>query len=164
MTLFELKEKMATLNASVVADAEWIAEKAANPETAIADIDAKKAHRDDLVKRYDLIREQHDTMEAAQKAALAAQQKAVAASADPKNGLLIAKGEFYKAVLTGGDVRKAYQQLGAIPAGDADLGYGDRLLPTNMSNELITEPATENPMRAIVRLSNITGLEEPKLL
>jgi len=163
MTLFELKEKMATLNAAIVADAEWIAEKAANPEIAIADIDAKKAHRDELQKRYEMLKEQHDGMESAQKAALAVQQKQNEIITNPKNSLLAAKGEFYKAVLTGGDVRKAYQMLGAIPASTADLGYGENLLPVNMSNEIISEPFDDNPMRTIIAMSNITGLVMPKL-
>ena len=78
-----------------------------------------------------------------------------------KTKLLKAKGEFYKAVLTGESPRevfKAYEMLGAIPAADADLGYGDKLLPTTMSNELIIEPMTENPMRGLVRVSQIRGL------
>jgi len=87
---------------------------------------------------------------------------------DPKVAKATAKGDFYKAVMTGGNpsevIKKAYSHLGAIPKADTDLGYGDRLLPTNMSNELIIEPYTENPMRAVVRVSNITGLEEPKLI
>lgn len=77
-----------------------------------------------------------------------------------------AKGDYYKAALTGGSVKQvtqnAYQQLGAIPEG-AD-GGGENLLPRNMENELIIEPVQDNPMRAIIRVTNITGLEEPKLL
>ena len=75
MTLFELKEKIATLDAAIKADADWIAEKAADPNTPMEDINAKTAHRDDMVKRRDLLKGQHDEMEAQQRAALAAQQK-----------------------------------------------------------------------------------------
>ena len=59
---------------------------------------------------------------------------------------------------------KAYEGLGAIPAGSADLGGGEHLLPTNVSRELITEPIEENSLRQVEPISQITGLEEPKLL
>jgi HK97 family phage major capsid protein len=165
MTLFEMKEKLATLNAAIAADAAWIAEKVADPDTQMPEVEAKQKHRDELVTRRGLLQKEHDSLEEQQRNSVAFKF----AATDAQSGELAkkAKGDFYKAVLTGAtedSIRKAYTALGGIPAGDADLGYGDKLLPTNMSNELITEPAVENPMREIVRLSNVTGLEEPKLL
>ena len=56
MNLFELKEKMATLKAAILEDANWLAEKAADPATSKEDIEAKKAHRDDLQMRYDTVK------------------------------------------------------------------------------------------------------------
>ena len=41
MTLFELKEKIASLNDTIKADADWIAEKAADPTVKMEDINAK---------------------------------------------------------------------------------------------------------------------------
>lgn len=155
MTLFELKEKMATLQASINADAEWIAEKAADPAIEMKDIEAKKAHRDELQSRFDMLKAEHDQMEATQKAAV--EQNSV-----PENGKVSAKAKFYRDALNG--VRaKSYEGLGAIPANTADLGYGENLLPTNVSNDLIVEPNEINPLRNICRVTNITGLEEPKL-
>lgn len=160
MTLFELKEKLATLNAQIKADADWIAEKAADPAVLMDDINAKTAHRDELVTRRDLLQKQHDEMEAQQRKHLEGQNP----TGDPKKDDLInKKAAFYKAALTGGDVRKTYEGLGAIPISQSDLGYGENLLPTNMSNELIVEPFESNPLRNIEQVSQITGLEEPKL-
>lgn len=161
-TLFELKEKMAELSAAIGADAEWIAEKAADPATPMEDINAKKAHRDEMQARFDMIKAEHDAMEAAQKAAV--KRQAAEEPTDEKGARLKAKAAFYRAALTGGDVRKAYEGLGAIPAASADLGNGDSLLPTNMSSELLLEPLEENSLRRIEPVSQITGLEEPKLL
>ena len=67
ITLFELKEKMATLGAAIAADAEWIAERAANPETPMEEINAKKQHRDELAARLDMLKAEHDAMEAEQR-------------------------------------------------------------------------------------------------
>lgn len=160
MTLFELKEKLATLNSAIKADADWIAEKAADPNVAMEDINAKTTHRDELVARRDLLQKQHDEMEAQQRKHLEGQNP----TGDPKKDDLInKKAAFYKAALTGGDVRKTYEGLGAIPISQSDLGYGENLLPTNMSNELIVEPFESNPLRNIEQVSQITGLEEPKL-
>lgn len=68
MTLFEMKEKMATLQAAIAADAAWIAEKAADASISIEDINAKKSHRDELQNRYDMLKSEHDAMEARQRA------------------------------------------------------------------------------------------------
>lgn len=166
-TLYSLKEKMATLGAQIAEDDKWIVEKADAPEIKMEDIKAKEAHREDIQKRYDLLKAEHDKMEDAQKREVLKKAQEFTVDADPKTALSKGKGEFYRTALLGGDtgsVVKAYQQLGGIPALDADLGYGSRLLPTNMTNELITEPLVENPMRSVVRVSAITGLEEPKLL
>jgi len=160
MTLFELKEKLATMNTAIKADADWIAEKAADPAVPMDDINAKTAHRDELVRRRDLLQKQHDEMEAQQREAL---EKTNTNTGDKKKDMINAKAAFYKAALMGGDVRKTYEGLGAIPISQSDLGYGENLLPSNMSNELIVEPFESNPLRNIEQVSQITGLEEPKL-
>lgn len=161
MTLFELKEKMATLSAAIGADAAWIAEKAATPETSMDELNQKAAHRDELQKRFDMLKAEHDKLEEEQRVAVERKQQEQDAGNVQK-----ARGEFYRAVLTGGDVRgvvKTYSGLGALPAGSADLGNGDRLLPTNMSRELLSEPEETNSLRQIETVTNITGLEIPKL-
>ena len=162
MTLFELKEKRAALEEQIRADAEWIAKNAADPAVPIDDLNAKKAHRDEIQTRLDMITAEHDALEKAEREAVekkAAQEPQNDAQRHIKN-----KAAFYRAAMTGGDVKKAYEGLGAIPTASADLGYGENLLPKNVSSELITEPVEENSLRRIEPVSQITGLEEPKLL
>lgn len=157
MTLFELKEKMAELSASISEDAAWIAEKAADPATPMEEIKKKTAHRDDLQARFDLLKKEHDRQETIQKTAI--QQQVCCSEKDQKTR---AKAAFYRDALNG-TVKKTYEGLGAIPAANADLGNGSKLLPTNVSNELLTEPVEENPLREIEPCTNIKGLEEQKL-
>ena len=134
MNLFELKEKMATLKAAILADANWLAEKAADPAVSKEDLDAKKAHRDELQARYDMLKAEHDRLEEEQRLAVAA--KAVAdGTVTAEQNMVEAKGAFYRDALTG-NVKKTYEGLGAIPANTADLGYGEHLLPKTVSNEL----------------------------
>jgi len=160
MTLFELKEKLATMNAAIKADADWIAEKAADPTVPMDDIKAKTAHRDELTQRRDLLQEQHDAMEAAQKAALASHPN----TGNPeKDNLVKSKAAYYRAAATGEDRSKVYSGLGAIPAGSADLGSGSNLLPSVLANDLIAEPFEENSLRRVEQTSQIAGLEEPRI-
>ena len=163
MNLFELKEKMATLKAAILADANWLAEKAADPATSKEDIEAKKAHRDDLQMRYDTVKAEHDRMEAEQRQAIAA--KAVAdGNVTAEQNLIAMKAAYYRAMILGQPIdRKSYEGLGAIPTSDSDLGTGEKLLPTNLARELLIEPFEINPLRTIARITNITGFEEPKL-
>lgn len=161
MTLFELKEKMATLKAAILADANWLAEKAGDPSVKMEEIKEKQAHRDELQSRFDMLKAEHDRMEKEQRDEL------IIAGAKP-SGMSDAeaakksKAAFYRDAFKG-QVRKAYEGLGAIPTADADLGSGDKLLPTNLSNQLLVEPIEINPLRNICRITNVTGLEEPKL-
>jgi HK97 family phage major capsid protein len=165
VTLFELKEKIATLDAAIKADADWIAEKAADPNTAMDDIKAKTTHRDELVARRDLLQKQADEMEAKQRAALAAQQKAFAGDAE-KDDTVKAKAAFYRSVAhkDKNGLESTYKVLGAIPAGSSDLGNGSNLLPSTLSNELITEPFEDNSLRGVEQTSQVSGLEEPRLI
>jgi len=172
MSLFKLKESMGVVGKEMREVANWIADNVGNPTIPMAEVNAKKARRDELQARFDLLKEEHDRLEKTERddAAKAAVKQQKQVSNDPKIAKAEAKGQFYQAALLGGPqdaykvAQNAYQHLGAIPEGNADLGYGDNLLPTTMGNELIVEPIIENPMREIVRVSNITGLEEPKLL
>lgn len=163
MNLYDLKEKLATLNAAIAADASWIAEKAADPTIPMEEIKAKTAHRDELTERKNLLQVQHDELEKQQRDALKNQRP----TGNPeKDDEINKKAAFFKAALLGDKeaAKKAYGGLGAIPVNTADLGYGENLLPINMETELITEPFETNSLRTIEQVSQVTGLVEPKLL
>ena len=74
-----------------------------------------------------------------------------------------AKADFYRGAIRGEDISKAYEGLGGLPDGAADLGYGNNLLPKNLSKALLVEPMEDNPLREIELVSQIHGLEEPVL-
>ena len=162
VTLYDLKEKMATLQAQIASDAEWIAEKAADPATEMKDINAKKEHRDELQERFNMLKAQHDEMEKAQKDALEKQPNTGDSEKDTK---IKSKAAFYRSVALKNEegIKKTYSVLGAIPAGSADLGSGSNLLPSTLSNELITEPFESNSLRGVEQTSQVAGLEEPRL-
>lgn len=77
-----------------------------------------------------------------------------------------AKAEFYRHALMPNEFPKPSVEaqrilLHAIPAGN-ETG-GDKLLPTTVSKEIITEPFAKNPLREVARMTNIKGLELPRL-
>ena len=159
-TLFELETKRATLAEELSTVKEFILEKTSDPNFPMEELEAKQKTADEYTKRIGML-------DAAIKEAKERQKKLVAMEhgddITEKQMRIKAKADFYRAVFGGGDIQKAYEGLGAIPAANADLGSGDKLLPTNLSNELLMEPVDVNPLRAIVHVTNITGLEEPKL-
>lgn len=163
-TIFQLKEDLSTLGTELKAISTWIAENAADPSVKMEEINAKTEKRKEVQARFDMLKAEHDRLEAEEKAKT---KKTVSEEGDPVKAKLEAKGKFYKAALTNGNVqevvRAEYQKLGAIPQNDADLGHGENLLPVNVSNEIIAEPFDTNPMRGIMTVSNITNLEMPKM-
>lgn len=163
MTLFELKENMATLGAQLEADRDWIAEKSADPTVPMSEIEVKQKHLADTQKRFDNLKAEHDRLEEQQRLQVA-MKEGKGDGLTEKDVRTKAKAAFYRAAFTGGDVRKAYEGLGGIPAATADLGYGENLLPKNVSNELLLEPLEENSLRNVEPVSQIPGLEEQKLL
>ena len=164
MTLFEMKEKIFALENERKGIADYINEKAADPNTPIEEIEAKQKKMDELTKRIEILQKSHDVEEKRQKATLAMQNGGGAGTGmTEKEALIKAKADFYRDAILGNMVGKSYEGLGAIPAATADLGNGDKLLPTNLARQLLVEPYEINPLRSIARITNITGLEEPKL-
>jgi len=163
MTLFEMKEKIFSLENERKSIADYINEKAADPNASIEEIEAKQKKMDELTKRIDILQKAHDVEEKRQRAALAAQNGGgTGTGMTEKEAKIKIKADFYRDAING-MANKAYEGLGAIPTATADLGSGDKLLPTNLARELLVEPFEVNPLRNVARITNITGLEEPKL-
>lgn len=160
-TLFELKNKMATVGAQLQNIENQLVDKLANPSVPMNEINDLKRDKNDLQDRFDLLKEQHDKVEKEQQAKLNRENPVFAASND-KEKLIAAKAEFIRATIQGRPVSQdALNALRAIPTGNGT--GGENFLPTNLSNELISEPLTTNPLRNVIGMSNIKGLELPKI-
>lgn len=162
-SMFEKQQDIAVLGEHLRSKTNELNDIIANASIPMSQITAKKQEVEEAQARYDIAKEQLDKEVAEEQAKL---QQKVPIVLDEKSSKAKAKGDYYKAALTGGSASKvaqlAYQQLGAIP--DGANGGGENFLPRNMENELIIEPMQDNPMREVIRITNITGLEEPKLL
>ena len=167
--LFKLKENLATVGAELQAVSAELMEKAANPAIPIEDVTALETKQANLQKRFDLIKTEHDKMEAAQRARL--QQNKINSAPTDEVRMIAAKAEFIRAKVLGRDVSPEAKEvlatlaeppLRAIP-GSGNTTTGQNLLPTSMSNQVIVEPFVKNPLRGKIGMTAIKGLELPKI-
>lgn len=165
-TLYEVKQNLATVGAELQKVSAELMDKAANPSVPIEEINNLQTTKANLQKRYDLIKEEHDKLEAETQAQIRKEQQmnGVASAKNEKERIVAAKAAFYRAAILKREIPEDVQAvLKAIPAGGANTTGGENLLPTTLSNELIHEPFSTNPLRGVIRMSNITGLEIPKI-
>ena len=162
-TLFELKQNMATIGQQLQKIEGELSAKAIDTTSTMDDIKLLQSSKADLQMRFDVIKQQHDQMEAEQKAKFAAQQQAnslgFANENDPKQKVIKAKAELIRSTMRQKAVSaEVFQALGD----DANTG-GSKFLPKTVSNDIIMEPITKNPLRGHSAVTNITNLELPKL-
>ncbi|WP_339161797.1 phage major capsid protein [Siminovitchia sp. FSL W7-1587] len=156
-TLYELKQNLATVGQQLQKVEGELAQKAIDPSASMEDIQALQKSKEDLKARFDVIKEQHDTMEAEQKAQFA-QNKGLQAVADPKEKVVQAKAELIKNVMANKPVsQEIYQALGDDSTG------GGKFLPKTVANDIISEPLVKNQLREISTFTAITNLEIPKI-
>lgn len=162
-TLFELKQNMATLGQQLQKYETELSQKAVDPSATLEDIKALQKSKEDIKARFEVIKEQHDTMEAEQKAKFTEQQKTnelgLSNENDPKQRAAKAKAELIRATVRNQSVPA---EVFAI-LGDRNNTGGEKLLPTTMSNELLMEPLVKNPLRGLSTFTNLMNLEVPKI-
>ncbi|MEK4871558.1 phage major capsid protein [Niallia sp. FSL W8-1348] len=157
-TLFELKQNMATIGQQLQKVEGELAAKAIDTTATMEDIKALQTSKADLQMRFNVIKEQHDQMEAEQKAKFEGNQ-GITGIEDPKQKVTSAKAELIRATIrqqpVPNDVKAAL--------GDRNNTGGEKLLPTTMTNELLMEPLVKNPLREISVFTNLMNLEVPKI-
>jgi HK97 family phage major capsid protein len=160
-TLYEIKEKMATVGSQLQNIEGQLVDKLANPAVPIEDINELKNKKSDLQERFNLLKEQHDKLETEQKNQMK-EKNPISATQNKEEKLIAAKADLIRSTILGRPISdEAKNALQAIPS--PNTSGGDKLLPTNMSNTLIHEPFTRNPLRGVIGMSNIKGLELPKI-
>lgn len=164
-TLYELKQNLATIGQQLHKTESELSQKAIDPAASMEEIQALQKSKDDLKARFDVIKEQHDSMEAEQKAKFNQeqinQQRAGFEGLNQDEKLVKAKAEFIRASIQGRPVSDEAKQLIAIPSGN-NTG-GDKLLPKTMTKDIVHEPFAKNQLRELATVTNIKGLEIPKI-
>lgn len=158
-TLYEMKQNLSTVGQQLEKVEKQLGERAVDPNASTEDIRTIQKTRDDLKARFDIIKEQHDGMEAEQKKKFQADESFNTLSTEEKQRK--AKAEFIRASLLNRTLSNEAKQLIAIPSDDPS--GGDNFLPTTLTNELVHEPFARNPLRDIANVTAIKGLELPKI-
>lgn len=157
-TIYEMKQNMATVGQQLQKVERELSQKAVDPSASMEDIQTLQKSRDDLKMRFDVIKEQHDQMEAEQKAKFA-QQKGIDGIEDPKQKVIEAKAEMIRSTMAGKPVaEEVFQALS-----DNSQTGGGKFLPKTVANDIISEPLVKNQLRGHSTFTAITNLEIPKI-
>lgn len=165
-SIFALRENVLNLYNAVEAEANWLAQAAANPEIELATLQERETRMTELQARHDLAAQALSRAEGQQRERMMQDEGSGILVPDSANKVDVkAFAGFLRALKShdGAGVQHFRAKLGAIPEGDAALGMGENLLPRNMTNQLIHEPLDINPMRDVVSISAITNLEMPRI-
>ncbi|NIA60405.1 phage major capsid protein [Bacillus pacificus] len=157
-TLFELKQNLSTIGQQLQKVENELSQKAIDPSATMDSLQALQHSKKDLQMRFDVIKEQHDTMEAEQKAQFQS-QTGLQAIEDPKQKVVAAKAELVRATIRGGTL----SQEARAALGDKNSTGGEKILPSTMTNELLHEPFVKNPLREVSTFTSVTNLEIPKV-
>jgi HK97 family phage major capsid protein len=159
-TLYELKQNLSTVGQQLQKTEGELASAAIDTNKSTEDIQALQSTKKDLKMRFDVIKEQHDVLDAEQKSKFNQKEPSFEGLSD-EDKQIKAKAEFIRASIEGRPVSDDVKQIYALPGGN--VTGGDKFLPTNLQNELVHEPFARNQLREISATSNIKGLELPKI-
>ncbi|MEH6431886.1 phage major capsid protein [Bacillus sp. H7(2023)] len=157
-TLFELKQNLSTIGQQLQKVESELSQKAIDPSATMESLQTLQQSKKDLQMRFNVIKEQHDTMEAEQKAQFQT-QTGLQSIEDPKQKVVAAKAELIRATIR----NRPMTEEAKMALGDRNNSGGEKFLPSTLTNELLHEPFVKNPLRDISAFTNITNLEVPKI-
>lgn len=158
-TLFDVKNDLMTIGASLKATKQDKLAKASDPEAKIEDIKALETKESSLQARFDILQKEHDQMEAEQKASLNRDRSPIDGADDPKAKVTTAKAALVRATVRG---QRVPDEVRAA-LGDGNNTGGEKILPKTMTNELLHEPFVRNPLRDSSTFTSVTNLEIPRI-
>lgn len=169
MTLFEVKQALATVGEQLQKNETEITQKAIDPNIAMKELQQLEVTKQSLQKRFDILKNQHDQLEQEQKANLAKGQ--FTQSEDPQQKLIDAKASLIRSTMKKDSISKEASEVLEQQYGgnvfqslidDAATG-GQNFIPKNTGTEVISEPVVANKLRGISAMTNIPNLELPKI-
>ncbi|OMC87458.1 major capsid protein [Viridibacillus sp. FSL H7-0596] len=157
-TLYELQMSMQTIGQQYKKSEEAYTAVLTDTTSTGEQIQAAEKTKNELKMRFDGIKQQHDALEAEQKAKLAS-NKGVGAIEDPQQKVITAKASLIRSAMRGkfvdGEVFAAL--------GDDTASGGGKFLPKTVSQDVILAPLAKNPLRGHSETTQITNLELPRL-
>jgi HK97 family phage major capsid protein len=163
-TIYQMKQDLSQLGEELRSVTEEVRNKAGDPAVKLEELRSLKTKQSEMEERYNLLKEEMESLEKEERSKLELQLK----SDNPLFGkseeqrMIAAKADLIRSSVERRSMsEEARNLLAAIPANHASGGA--KLLPSNMINELIHEPFAKNPLRDVIRMTNVKGLEVPKI-
>lgn len=158
-TLYEMKQNMATVGQQLQKVEGELSHKAIDPSASMEDIQALQKSSADLKARFDIIKQQHDSMEAEQAAKFAKQKTGITGIEDPQQKVTAAKASLIRSTMRQKPIELDVRQA----LGDDSASGGGKFLPKTVSSDVILAPLAKNPLRGHSAVTQITNLELPRL-
>ncbi|MBT2614130.1 MULTISPECIES: phage major capsid protein [unclassified Bacillus (in: firmicutes)] len=159
MNLYELKMSLKTVGDQLAKVEGDIVANAGDPSTPIEEVQNLKKKKEETQERFNILKTQHDELEAKQQLQFENKKPLVGGLEDPKAKKVAAKAEMVRATMQN---RTLSDEAKAI-LGDRNNTGGEKLLPKTVSDELLFEPFVKNPLRDVSTFTNETNLEVPKI-
>ena len=165
--LYEMKTNVYNIGQSLHEANEKLTELAGQPGSTNEDIKAQQHVVDTLQLRFDTMNDQMQKAEAEQKAHLTEVHKAKAQNKlpdDPKEKMIKVEAAWIRKTVRpdNGQFQEKWNQI-KQSLQDDDASKGGKLLPINVSNQLVSEPFATNPLRQMETVSTIDNLILPRI-
>lgn len=153
-----IMQNLEGVQAQLKAAVEHVDNLFSSPSSTIAERTEAENKVADLKNR--VIHYQNDLKELDQEAMVRLQDQSKSENLSKEEKVIKAKADLIRNTIAGRmQPREVLNELGD----GASLGNGQKILPTTMMTELVTEPYAKNPLRGLSKFSNITNLEVPKI-
>lgn len=172
-TLFEIKQGLATIGEQLQKTESEITAKALDPKASATDLSELEASKASIQQRYNILKKQHDEMEAEQRANLEAKNAAgkFTSSDDPQQKVIDAKAALIRNTMSNKGVTDEVKAevIGGYDGSvfkaliDDKATGGSNFIPKNTGTQVITEPVSRNPLRKLSTFTTIPNLELPKI-
>lgn len=167
MDLYTMKTNALNIGQSLKAANDKLAEIAVDPASTPDDIKAQQTKVNSLQERYDTTNNLVKKLEAEQKANLTkvkVQESTKKLSDDPKERMVQMEAAWIRKTVRP-DNASFQEKWNDIKQEmkDDQASNGGKLLPVNVSNQLVSEPFATNPLRQMETVSTITNLILPRI-
>ncbi|VDG18548.1 phage major capsid protein [Lactobacillus brevis] [Lactiplantibacillus mudanjiangensis] len=161
VSLYQKKASLATIGQELKRVNDEIAEKAGDPSVGDDTLNQLSQKADSLEQRFNLLNGQVKSEEKAAKQKMATNANANKISRDPKQKVIDATAELVRSTMANKAVSQDVLQV--LGDDDSTKTGGQNILPITLSNQIISEPFDDNPLRQDEVVSSITNLILPRI-
>lgn len=164
MNLYDMKTNVYNIGQSLKDANEKLAQLAGQPGATSEDIETQQKVVNTLQLRFDTLNEQMKKAEADQKANLTKAHTEKSLPEDPKEKMVKMEAAWIRKTVRPDNTsfQEKWNEIKQELKDDTSTN-GGKLLPVNVSNQLVSEPFATNPLRQMETVSTITNLILPRI-